>query len=159
MVASKVTQKMVFVAASKLREKGTEPTAKKLLSEIGVGSLTTHSKYLKLWQQLHDNNDTESSTLSSIVTGLSSDTVALFESAIAQCWQQGYEQGQADNLKQVEQLKEQLSKSQQQLKQAQESGKVDSKQSTQSVQKRRPKHTIKAFQRLALGGSHASKDN
>ena len=159
MVASKVTQKMVFVAASKLREKGTEPTAKKLLSEIGVGSLTTHSKYLKLWQQLHDNNDTESSALSSTVTGLTLDTVALFESAIMACWQQGYEQGQADSLKQVEQLKEQIAYSQQQLKQAQDSCKVDSKLSAKTTQKSRPKNTIKAFQGLALGGSHASKDN
>jgi len=158
MVASKVTQKMVFVAASKLREQGIEPTAKKLLAEIGMGSLTTHSKYLKLWQQHHDNHGAKSSLLSSTVTGLSLDTVALFESAISQCWQQGYVQGQADSQQQVEKLEEQLAYSQQQLKQAQDSCKVDIKLSTTPT-KSRPKHTRKAFQGLALGGSHASKDN
>lgn len=94
MVAKKLSQQQVFACADKLSEQGITPTAKKLLADIGMGSLTTHSNYLKQWQQRHDNNDKQPLTLSSTVTSLSSDTANLFEGAIAQCWQQGFQAGQ-----------------------------------------------------------------
>tara|TARA_R110001606_G_scaffold395190_2_gene566930 strand:- start:5563 stop:6024 length:462 start_codon:yes stop_codon:yes gene_type:complete len=94
MVAKKLSQQQVFACADKLSKQGTAPTAKKLLADIGMGSLTTHSNYLKQWHQLHDNDDNQPATLSSTVTPLSSDTANLFEGAITQCWQQGFQAGQ-----------------------------------------------------------------
>jgi len=159
MVAKKVTQKMVFNAANKLRMKGVTPTAKKLLVDIGMGSLTTHSKYLKQWQLLHDNDDNHPSPLSSTVTGLSSDTVALFQSAISQCWQQGYEQGQLDSQLQVEKLRQKLLHSQQAVEAAQNKLEKQTQQQSELVKKSVPNKHRKLFKGLALGGSHVSKDN
>lgn len=94
MVAKKLSQQQVFASADKLSEQGITPTAKKLLADIGMGSLTTHTNYLKQWQEFHDNDDNQPPTLSSTVTPLSSDTANLFEDAITQCWQQGFQAGQ-----------------------------------------------------------------
>lgn len=94
MVAKKLSQQQVFASADKLSEQDITPTAKKLLADIGMGSLTAHTNYLKQCQQLHDNDDNQPPRLSSIVTPLSSDTANLFEGAITQCWRQGFEAGQ-----------------------------------------------------------------
>jgi len=94
MVAKKLSQQHVFACADKLSGQGIAPTAKKLLADIGMGSLTTHTNYLKQWQQLHDNDDNQPARLSSTVTPLSSDITDLFEGAITQCWQQAFQAGQ-----------------------------------------------------------------
>lgn len=104
MVAKKLSQQAVFSAANRLNEQGIAPTAKKLLAEIGMGSLTTHTKYLKQWQQLRDNDDNLPQTLSSSVTALSSETLSSFESAINHCWLQGYQDGQAAMASQLRSL-------------------------------------------------------
>ena len=159
MVAKKVSQQQVFAVAHMLSEKGIKPTAKKLLSEIGMGSLTTHSKHLKQWQQLNDKDDNQLSSLSSTVTGLSSDIVALFQSAISQCWQQGYEQGQLDSQLHVEKLRQQLLQSQQAIEAAQNKLEKQTQQQSKLTKKSGLNKQRKPFQGLALGGYHASKDN
>lgn len=149
---------MVFSAADKLAEQGIMPTAKKLLVEIGMGSLTTHSKYLKQWQQVKANDDNRTVPLSLIITGLSSEATVSFESAIKACWRQGYEQGQKDSDLVIKQLKEQLTKLEQKNASAVEK-RAASKGNPLTSERRQQNKKRKPFQGLKLGGYHASKDN
>lgn len=50
MVNKGLKQEEVFQAAIEIERQGEEPSTKKIREHLGSGSLTTISKYLKLWQ-------------------------------------------------------------------------------------------------------------
>jgi flagellar motor switch protein FliG len=50
MVNKGLGQKEIFQAALEIERHGEEPSAKKIREHLGSGSLTTISKYFKLWQ-------------------------------------------------------------------------------------------------------------
>ncbi len=59
MVNKGLKQEDIFQAAIELKQKGEEPSAKKIREHLGTGSLTTISKYFKQWLEGQTVNNEE----------------------------------------------------------------------------------------------------
>lgn len=79
MVNRGLKQEEVFQAAIEIERQGEEPSAKKIREYLGSGSLTTISKYFKLWQiQRPKIEDTKELDLNTIFKDIDCEVVAEF---------------------------------------------------------------------------------